>query len=137
MKKITGQFTKYTVILLIVGAVLVLIGGLSVGRKAIANQREIALDMTAKTRVDVISKENTQLKTENAQLKKDIEQIKNEKNVLDEKVKTFEAYLLLHKYIEEQNIEKAKQQLSLVHAELLPVEHRETYNKIVEYLARQ
>ena len=38
MRKITGQFTKYTVILLIVGAILVLAGGLSVGRKAIANQ---------------------------------------------------------------------------------------------------
>ena len=64
MRKITGQFTKYTVILLIVGAILVLAGGLSVGRKAIANQREVALDMSARTRVDVISKENSQLKAD-------------------------------------------------------------------------
>lgn len=130
MKRITGQFTRYTVILLIVGAILVLIGGLSVGRKAISNQREIALDMTAKTRVDVISKENAELKSENAQLKKDIELAASEKNTADKKTKTLEAFIRLKAYAEEENYEKAREQLTLINQELIPDEFLAEFERL-------
>ncbi|MBQ7039262.1 MAG: hypothetical protein IJN39_01710 [Clostridia bacterium] len=129
MKKITGQFTKYTVILLIVGAILVLIGGLSVGRKAIANQREIALDMTARTRVDMIVQENAQLKSENEQLKKDAEISTNEKTAAVSKANTMEAFLMMQKYIDEGNIEKAKEKAAAVDATLLSEDLRQVFEE--------
>lgn len=134
MKRITGQFTKYTVILLIVGAILVLIGGLSVGRKAIANQREITLDMSARTRVDVISRENAELKSENAQLKKDIELALSEKATADKKAQTLEAFLLMEKYLDEENTEKAKEQSALVDKNLLPEELKQEFIKKLELM---
>lgn len=140
MKKITGQFTKYTVILLIVGAILVLIGGLSVARKAISNQREIALDMTAKTRVDVISKENTELKAENAQLKKQLEQFEAEKKVEEQKLQVALAIQLAQKSLNEENPGDAKLQLAKVDQAVLatlPEEYQTLYNDIAQKLNEQ
>lgn len=137
MKKITGQFAKYTVILLIVGAVLVLIGGLSVGRKAISNQREIALDMTAKTRVDVISRENADLKAENGQLKQENSKLKEEKTFEEQKVRTALALCLAEKYIDEGNFEKAEKELTNIDKTVLsalPEEISEIYGKLIEMI---
>lgn len=139
MKKMTGQFTRYTVVLLIVGAILVLIGGLSVGRKAIANQREIALDMSAKTRVNLISNENVQLKSENAQLKAENDRLKVdtaeaiiEKDNALKKVQTLEAFMLMQEYVDKKDIENAKRKLELIDETLLPDEFKEKYEKIAE-----
>ena len=140
MKKITGQFTKYTVILLIVGAILVLVGGLSVGRKAISNQREIALDMTAKTRVDVISKENTELKAENVQLKQEILNLKEGKSIEDQKITTALALHLAEKYVAEEDFENAEKELVKVDKTVLsamPAEFSDIYEKLTEKLKKE
>ena len=135
MKKITGQFTKYTVILLIVGAVLVLVGGLSVSRKAISNQREIALDMTAKTRVDVISKENAELKAENARLKKEIERLKAELEKEEEKIETATALKLAEKFLNEKDVVQAKLEIDKVNKTLLG-SMSEVYQKLYDKIAK-
>lgn len=48
MNKFTSQFLKYIIILLVVGVILTAIGGISVGRTAMVNRKENALNASSK-----------------------------------------------------------------------------------------
>lgn len=139
MNKFTNGFWKYTTILLIVGAILVLVGGLSIGRSTINKTRELGYDMSAKARAEVISNENRELKEKNTQLEKDKEIAIAEKLDATKQTETLVAYIELSEIMntKKYDVELAKEKLSAIDETLLPDSAKENFRKIREKLEKE
>ena len=123
------QFLKYIIILLIVGATLILIGGLSIGRTTITNRRELELGMTARNKLEVISNENRIIKEENARLAREKANLVEENLAAKKKSETLEAYILMNVYIKEGKHDKAKEMAAKIDEEQLPEEVKNKYKE--------
>lgn len=109
MNKFTSQFLKYIIILLIVGVILTAIGGISIGRTAMTNLKEISFSSSSKEKIEMISNENRELKKENSNLVAKTEFLTTEKDNAIKKSETLEAFILLEKSVKEYNKELAKE----------------------------
>lgn len=129
MNKFTSQFLKYIIILLIVGVILTAISGISVGRTAMVNRKENALNASSKQKIEIISNENRELKEENSNLVAKTEFLTTEKDNAIKKSETLEAFILLEKAVKEQNKELAKECISAIDENLLPEVSKADFKK--------
>lgn len=130
MNKFTTQFLKYIIILLVVGGILVAIGGISIGRTAISNMKEMALSSTSKEKIDLISNENVALKLENKNLTAKAEFLTNERDSANKKSQTLEAYILLEQAVKERNADLAKECIDAIYPEFLPDKIKPYFEKL-------
>ena len=117
MNKTTNQVLKYTVILLIVGAILVVIGGLSVGRSAVS---KLQMNMSAEEKIGIISNENLELKTKNKELETQKSELEQSLNDELKKNETFAAYVEFMNLTEQGENEKAAELVEKIDKNLLP-----------------
>ncbi|MBR4030791.1 MAG: hypothetical protein IKJ06_05305 [Clostridia bacterium] len=129
MNKFTSQFLKYIIILLVVGVILTAIGGISVGRTAMVNRKENALNASSKEKIEIISNENRELKKENSNLVAKNEFLTTEKDNAIKKSETLEAFILLEKAVKEKNEELAKECILAVDENLLPEVSKADFKK--------
>lgn len=129
MNKFTSQFLKYIIILLIVGVILTAIGGISIGRTAMTNLKEISFSSSSKEKIEMISNENRELKKENSNLVAKTEFLTTEKDNAIKKSETLEAFILLEKAVKEYNKELAKECISAIDENLLPEVSKADFNK--------
>lgn len=129
MNKTANQVLKYTIILLIVGAILVVIGGLSVGRSAISN---LQMNMSAEEKIGIISNENVELKTKNKELEKKNGELEQSLNDELKKSETFAAYVEFVNLTEQGENEKALELVGKIDKTLLPDYAVEKLDKLNE-----
>lgn len=129
MNKFTSQFLKYIIILLIVGVILTAIGGISVGRTAMLNLKEVSLSSSSKEKIEIISNENRELKKENSNLVAKNEFLTTEKDNAIKKSETLEAFILLEKAVKDSNEELAKECISAIDENLLPEVSKADFKK--------
>ncbi len=130
MNKFTTQFLKYIIILLVVGGVLVAIGSISVGRTAIVNMKEMALNSSSKEKIEVISNENLALKMENKNLSAKVDFLNSERDAANKKSQTLEAYILLEQAVKDGDMELAKECIDAISPEFLPEKIKLNFEKL-------
>ena len=136
MNKFTTQFLKYIIILLVVGGILVAIGGISIGRTAIMNMKELALNSSSKEKIEIISNENLSLKKENENLVAKNEFLTTEIDTANKKSQTLEAYILLEQAVKEGNMELAKECIDAILPEYLPEIIKPNFEKLKQNIQK-
>lgn len=136
MNKFTTQFLKYIIILLVVGGVLVAIGGISVGRTAIMNMKELALNSSSKEKIEIISNENVALKLENQNLTAKADFLTNERDAANKKSQTLEAFILLEQAVKDGDTELAKECIDAILPEYLPEIIKPNFEKLKQNIQK-